>query len=197
MARDLSPADDRQKWDDRYREHDFDPERQPTEFLRQTTATLTAGRALCLAAGAGRNAVHLATEGWSVTATDISPAGLQWCRQLASEKGVEVETVEADLSDWRLGDDQWDLVTMVSYLQPDLFADIRRSLRPGGHFLLHTFSPGQLQLGWGPRGAAHLADPAVIRQALAGWHLVHFEEGVFERPDGRREAVLRVLARRA
>lgn len=150
--------------------------------------------------------MHLARQGWRVTAVDIAPTGLDWCRRLAAEAGVEVETLVADLvgpagtgAAWDPGSERWDLVTMVSYLQPDLFAAIRRSLRPGGRFLLHTFGRRQPEMSWGPSNPAFLADTAQLRAAFADFDLERCDEGEFERPDGpdgRREYVVRLLARR-
>ena len=102
----------------------------------------------------------------------------------------------ADLAAFGPPAGHWDLVTMVSYLQPDLFAAIRRTLRLGGHFLFHTFSQRHLEQGWGPRSPTHLADPEKVRAAFRDWDLVRFEEGVYPRSDGRREAVVRMLARK-
>ncbi|HIG18216.1 MAG TPA: class I SAM-dependent methyltransferase [Candidatus Handelsmanbacteria bacterium] len=94
-----------------------------------------------------------------MTATDISATGLQWLNRWARECGVDVESVVTDLVSWEPGTTCWDLVTMVSYLQPAFFPAIRRALRPGGLFLFHTFGPKQLEQSWGPRSAAHLAEP--------------------------------------
>jgi len=192
----MTAAAERDRWEARYKEPDYDPDREPTAFLVDATQALIPGRALCLAAGAGRNAVHLATQGWTVTATDISETGLHWCRRWATDSGVDVDTVVADLAAFDPPAGHWDLVTMVSYLQPDLFAAIRRTLRPSGHFLFHTFSQRHLEQGWGPRSPTHLADPEKVRAAFRDWDLVRFEEGVYPRSDGRREAVLRMLARK-
>jgi SAM-dependent methyltransferase len=189
--------DERSTWETRYGADDYQPEPAPTPFLVEATARLVPGAALCLAAGAGRNAVHLAAAGWQVTAADISSRGLQWCRRLAQDRGVDVVTVATDLRTWDLGRDRWDLITMVSYLDVGRFADIRRALLPGGHFLLHTFGRGQTELGWGPSSPDHLAQPDQVWAAFEGFDLVHFEDGVFPRPDGRREAVVRMLARRS
>lgn len=196
---------DRAKWEERYGAADYQPERQPVPFLVEAVAGLTPGAALCLAAGAGRNAVHLAALGWRVTAVDVSPRGLAWCRRLAAERGVTVETVEADLTCWDPGGQAWDLVTMVFYYDPALFPAVRRAVRPAGHFLLYTFTLAQLAQGWGPRSATHLARAEDLRRAFGDWTFVRFEEGLFPRGDEgcgdercgdeRCEAVVRLLAR--
>lgn len=192
----MSTEDDLSKWEARYAADDYKHDTVPVPFLVEATADLPPGRALCLAAGAGRNSVHLAARGWQVTGVDISPRGLARCRQLAADRGVAVATVAADLSTYDMGEAAWDLITMVSFYDPDLFAGICRALRPCGHFLLHTFGPGQLELGWGPRSGDHLAQPEAIRAAFADWEMTRFDHGLYPRADGRQEAVVRALARR-
>lgn len=105
----------REKWESRYRAGDFEPNREPVPFLAAEASKLRPGRALCLAAGAGRNAVFLAELGFAVTAVDIAPAGLAWCRRLAAERGVEVETIAADVLSFDAGVESWDLVTNLYF----------------------------------------------------------------------------------
>jgi hypothetical protein len=45
--------------------------REPNDFLRKQVAGLKPGRAICLAEGEGRNAVHLARLGHKVIAQDL------------------------------------------------------------------------------------------------------------------------------
>lgn len=184
----------RTKWEQRYGADDFQPLPSPSEFVTGSVAQLTPGRALCLAAGSGRNAVWLAAAGWQVTAVDISPRGLAWCRQLAADKGVELETIEADLSTYDLGCQAWDLITMVFYYDPALFPAIRQALRPGGHFLFHTFSRHQMKKNWGPSSATHLARPQDLESGFGDWDWPRYGDDDFLRDDGRQESSIRLLA---
>ncbi len=99
----------------------------------------TQGRALDLAAGAGRISGWLAARGLDVTAVDISPAGLELARQNLQAKGLTVKTIEADLETQPsldfIGDGAFDVVTCFLYRQRDLFPAIRAKLQPGGIFL--------------------------------------------------------------
>ncbi|MGY8827385.1 MAG: class I SAM-dependent methyltransferase [Candidatus Latescibacterota bacterium] len=79
----------RRKWQARYSSADYEPHTEAEPLLREGAAQWKKGEALCLAAGAGRNAVFLAECGFAVTAVDISEHGLERCRQLANERGVE------------------------------------------------------------------------------------------------------------
>ena len=164
MAR-QSPSP-KEKWESRYRADGFEPNRTPVPFLVQAVGKLKPGRVLCLAAGAGRNAVYLAEQGWAVTAVDISPAGLAWCRRLASYRGVEVETIAADLLSFDVGAERWDLVTNLYFHEPALFPPIRAALQKGDHFLFQTYAKAQANFGGGPTNPGHLVDPEELRQAF-------------------------------
>jgi SAM-dependent methyltransferase len=89
---------------------------EPNRFLVAEVDGLAPGRALDLACGAGRNAVWLAEQGWTVTAVDFSDVAIENARGLAAERGVEVEWLRADLREWEPAPGAFDLV-VVLYLQ--------------------------------------------------------------------------------
>ena len=74
-------------WDQRYGGDAYFYGTEPNDFLREQAAVLPPGRALCLAEGEGRNAVHLAQLGHAVLAQDLSSVGLAKARQLAAQIG--------------------------------------------------------------------------------------------------------------
>ena len=59
-------------------------------------------RLLDLGCGEGRNAVHFASHGFDVVGVDLSLPGLDKARRYASEAGVHVETIHADIVDYEL-----------------------------------------------------------------------------------------------
>lgn len=59
---------------------------------------LRKGRALDVGCGTGRDAVHLAQRGWSVTGVDAVPRALEAARKRAAEAGVKVEWVQGDVT---------------------------------------------------------------------------------------------------
>ena len=131
----------REKWDRKYAEVDLLWSRDPNRLLVSEAAGLSPGRALDLACGEGRNAIWLAEVGWRVTGVDFSEVGIAKARQRASETGLEVDFVCADLLEYEPEHEAFDFV-LVLYLQ--LLADERRlvlaraseALVPGGTFLL-------------------------------------------------------------
>ena len=182
---------ERAKWEARYGAEDYAPDQEPVLFLCEHVDTLPVGRALCLAAGTGRNAVFLAERGFAVTAVDISARGLAWCRALAERRGVEVTTVEADLLSWDFGEGEYDLVTDFYYYEQALFPAIGRALKPGGHFVFQTFSVDQALRSTGPRNRAFMVESHELLAAFAGWGIRYFEDAVVE-----DQAVVRIVAQK-
>ncbi len=62
------------------------------------------GRALDVATGGGHTALHLARDGWAVTAGDVAPKMLENARKLAAESGFAVETLLFPAEEMPFGD---------------------------------------------------------------------------------------------
>ncbi|MEU9123114.1 methyltransferase domain-containing protein [Streptomyces sp. NPDC048506] len=124
------------------------------------------GRALDVGCGPGRNALHLASEGFAVDAVDLSPAAIAWARDRARDVGAEVRFHCGDafaLAGAEL-DGPYDLIydsgcfhhlpphRRISYL-----ALVDRLLAPHGHLALSCFAAGAM--------GCELDDAEVYRQA--------------------------------
>lgn len=167
----------RQFWDERFGAEAYAYGTEPNDFLRQQTAHLPLGDALCLAEGEGRNAVHLASLGHRVTAQDLSPVGLQKAEKLAKSRGVAIRCACCDLQDFHPPENSTDLVVAIwMHLEPNLRAEVHRrairALRPGGLLLLEAYRPEQLELGTGgPPSIELLISPEQLKQELGGLEL--------------------------
>ncbi len=190
-------SSDAEKWNARYSGAVPAAANAPVPFLAANVHRLGSGKALVLAAGRGRNAVFLAERGFEVTALDVSDVGLRQCENLAEFRGVEVSTVCADLDDYDLGTEQFDLITMIYYYEAPLFSSIREALRPGGHFLFQTFSARHATVGtFGPKSPNYLAVISDIQSPFADDHIIHLEDIVIS-DEGGTEAVIQMIARKA
>jgi len=170
-------------WDEKYGAPGHYYGTEPNRFLREHHAVIPAGGAvLCLAEGEGRNAVFLAQQGYRVLAVDQSPVGLHKAERLATERGVEIETIVADLADYRIEPGRWDgIVSIWCHLPPPLRAAVYgqavAGLRVGGAFLLEAYTPEQLRYGTGgPKSADLMPTLAELRTELDGLDLVHAVE---------------------
>lgn len=184
-------------WDRRYSREMYLYGKEPVDFLRQVVGRLRVGTALALAAGEGRNAVFLAQQGFEVTAVDISAKGLEKCRALASEHGVTVHTVVADIDTFDVGHGRWDLITDFYYHDPTLYARVMQGLKPGGFFILQNFSLDQPSTNrFGPKKAEWLVAPNQLPRAFTGWRIRYYEDVTVELDEGMhkgRGAVVRLL----
>jgi SAM-dependent methyltransferase len=153
---------DAEAWDERYAASELVWSREPNQFVAAELADLPPGSAVDLAAGEGRNAIWLASRGWSATAVDFSQVALDKGARLA--EGLDVTWVCADATTWQ-APAPVDLVVMAYFQVP---ADDRRRavrsaagmLRPGGTLLLVAHDSTNLTEGTGgPQ------DPAVLMTA--------------------------------
>ncbi len=182
-------------WDKRYRlkEHAAsDLEAPPTPLLVQTAAQLAPGRALDLACGAGRNALWLAEQGWDVTAVDGAPAAIEILRDRATERGLKIDAVVADLEkgEFEIEPARWDLIAICYYLRRNLFEPAKRGVAPGGILIsiVHVNEPGEED---GP----HRLRPGQLERYFEGWEILHRHEGKATDAAHRR-AVAEIVARR-
>lgn len=191
-------------WDERYDGDEYAYGTEPNDFLRVVAPRLPVGRTLCLGEGEGRNAVFLAGLGHEVTALDASAVGLEKTRRLAEAKGVTVRTVHADLADYGIEPEAWDvIVSIFCHLPPDLRRCVNEQvvvgLRRGGAFVLEAYTVRQLRLATGgPAAAEMMMSLADLREDLAGLRLDHavelereIHEGCFHSGTG---AVVQVFA---
>jgi SAM-dependent methyltransferase len=194
-------------WDERYGAAGYFYGTEPNDFLRERCAAIPAGGdVLCLAEGEGRNAVFLAAQGFRVVAVDQSAVGLRKAERLATERGVAIETVAADLDGYRIEPGRWDgIVSIWCHLPAGLRAVVHRQvvdgLKIGGVFLLEAYTPAQLRHGTGgPKSVDLLPTLAELRRELAGLEFVHAEERerVIHEGEGHDglSAVVQVVARR-
>lgn len=145
-------------WDERFRAPGFAYGSEPNDFLKAVRPRLSQlGRALCLAEGEGRNAVYLAQQGFEeVIAMDSSRVGLEKADALAAERGVanRVKTVVADLREFTIEPNHFDAVVFIwCHMAEPLRTQVHRAaiagLKPGGAFILESYTPRQLQLKTG------------------------------------------------
>lgn len=143
---------DTHAWDERYAGADPVWSLDPNQFVVSELAGLVPGPrgALDLACGEGRNAIWLARQGWTVTATDFSQQGIERGRALAGDLPIT----------WEVGDaltmplPTVDLV-VIAYLQlpaEQRRAAVRRAfeaLAPGGTLLVVAHDSTNLDEGTG------------------------------------------------
>ncbi|MCQ4574797.1 MAG: methyltransferase domain-containing protein [Candidatus Brocadiales bacterium] len=188
-------ADDRERWDERYAGGEYVYGRDPLKFLSGNVSLLPGGRALVLAMGEGRNAVFLAEQGYDVDGCDISPVAVKKARRLAAERGVRINAFEADLEDYTLEQEGYDLIACFYYLQRDLIAQMKAALRPGGMVIMETYTVENLNIGLhGPKNREYLLEENELLHLFLdlGMKIIFYRETVI---DGEK-AIASIIAQK-
>jgi SAM-dependent methyltransferase len=183
-------------WDERYAAKEYVWTVTVNQFVEANLAALPPGTAVDLAAGEGRNAVWLATKGWTVTAVDFSQVGLDKAQRLAADNDVTIETICADATTWQ-PPEPVDLV-VLSYLQlptDERLAVLDRArtwLRPGGTLFLIAHDKSNVDGGHGgPSSTEVCYDPDETVAALEGLEITTAEVARrhVDTPDGTATAL--------
>ena len=195
-------------WNRRFEGDGFIFGQEPNDYLRSHAALLPAGgRALCVADGEGRNSVWLARQGLQVEAFDIAELGVAKARRLAEQCGVTVDYSVADCEQWAWPADSYDAVIaiFVQFADPAmrerLFANMVRSLKPGGLLVLQGYTPRQLEYKTGgPPILSHLYTEALLREAFAALQIIELRDYEAELAEGSqhhgRSALIGLVARK-
>ena len=193
-------------WDERYSEPGFAYGTAPNEFLVSVADRIPKGTILSLAEGEGRNAVYLAALGYEVTGVDGSEVGLRKAAELAIERGVAITTIQADLSTFEIGAEQWDGIIacychVPSAIRIPLHQAAVRGLKHGGAFVLEAFSKEQLAYNTGgPQSPDMLMSLDDLKRELSGLEFIHTVQLVRDVREGSRHtglaSVVQVLAKK-
>ncbi len=149
--------------------HKYDRQMRFFEWLlfgggREWVCSQAEGEVLEIAVGTGRNLPYY-PDGVRLTGVELSPAMLEVAHARARELGREIDLRVGDAQALEFPDERFDSVvcTLSLCTIPDdraAVAEVRRVLRPGGHFLLleHVRSP-LLPI----RTAERLLEPLMLR----------------------------------
>ncbi|MBL0169690.1 MAG: class I SAM-dependent methyltransferase [Gemmatimonadaceae bacterium] len=172
-------------WDQQFSAAEFKYGTSPNAFLREQATRLAPNSTVLVPGdGEGRNGVWLAEQGHRVTSVDNSTVGLAKAQALASERGVSIETVCADLGLWRpTARSSYALVLVYVHFPPLVRTSIHRQLlaglRAGGVLILEAFHPRQLgRASGGPKDVTMLYTLDMLRADVAGVPDAVFDECV-------------------
>lgn len=116
------------------------------------------GRALDIGCGTGVNSVFMAGHGLRVTAVDFVPRALTFAAELARRRGVEIEFVRADITEFQY-EGTFDLVldsgcfhTFAGEKRMRYKERLLAMTSPSAHYVLvHASNTKKLDFGIGPR----------------------------------------------
>ena len=184
--------EDRGRWDELYGTKNYVFGTEPSAFLKRYVHLLPVGRALDIGMGEGRNAVFLARLGFDVAGLDISSMALAKARKLAQERGVRITTIQADLSQYDLPENVYDVVININFLDRALIPKIKKSVKPGGYVVYENPTIDQLKFATGSElRRDQLLEKGELRRLFADWESIRLEEKI----EGRK-AYAGVIARK-
>ena len=160
-------------WDERFAGEEFFYGTAPNDFLAAHVDRLR-GPVLSLAEGEGRNAVFLAERGLQVLGVDNSAVGLAKAEGLAGERGVQIQTVVADLADYEPQSGHYGAVISIfahlpGMVRQRLYPRVEAALRPGGLLLMEAYAEAQLPRSTGgPKNLEMLVTEDKLRREFPG-----------------------------
>lgn len=172
-------------WDQKFSlpDSDYKYGKQPNRFLCEQAVRLNPRSQVLLPGdGEGRNSVWLAEQGHHATAMDSSIVGLEKALKLAAEKGVNIDTVHADLELWTPAPASFDALVLTYVHLPASIRSLAhqrlvQSLRPNGWLILEAFHPRQLGYkSGGPKVDDLLYTVDMIRSDLATFPALFLKE---------------------
>lgn len=195
-------------WNDRYGSVELVYGLAPNDFLAEMSKHFpSAGDALDIGAGEGRNAMFLASLGFRTLAVDQSEVGMQKAMRLAGERGLPLQTQIADLRTFNAEPESFDVISSIFVHLPadirrPLHAGVQRWLKPNGLYVLEVYAPDQIaRTTGGPKDPAVFASLDEIVAELHGLKIEHraalvrnVNEGDFHSGEA---SVLQVMARKA
>lgn len=176
-------------WNERYAREGYLYGTEPNSFLAEH-AGLLRGPVLSISEGEGRNSVFLASLGLEVLGVDISRVALEKAKKLAASRGVEIETLVADLAVFEPEENHYGAVVSISAHLPSavrnrLYPRIERSLKPGGILILEAYSEDQLSRDTGgPKNADMLMTAAKLKREFPNLEPVLLRETEREVAEG-------------
>jgi len=173
-----------QMWDEKFSREGYFYGFEPNVFIASKTDLLVPnGKVLCLGEGEGRNAVHLASEGFDVTALDASPIGMTKALMMADKRGVSFQTELLDLEQWSPREAYDAVVTSYLHLEEPLrtqaFQKAVKTLKTDGYFIGEFFSINQIpRESGGPKKPSLLYTVDSLKQifSIDGCEIIYLQE---------------------
>lgn len=200
-----------ERWNDRYSAEAFAYGELPNNYLQAQLAQLPAGKILFPAEGEGRNAVFAATQGWDVSAFDISEAGRRKAMRLAATHGVTIAYDVAELQALPYVGEQFDAVALIyahfpAAIKSAYHRQISAWVRKGGYVIFEAFSKNHLAYNaqneavGGPKEIDMLFSVAEIEADFAEYEILELAEQEIELHEGLYHngigSVIRFLGRK-
>ncbi|QSZ41873.1 methyltransferase domain-containing protein [Sulfurimonas aquatica] len=181
--------EDKERWNKRHVEQPMRHSIEP--IVEKYIDRATVGNALDIACGIGRNTHFMAEKGFLVDAVDFSDYALSEIKNLAT-----ITKIEADLDEYNLEYNKYDLIININYLNRRLLPQIKETLKSGGLLIFETFivAHGDFQQ---PSNPEYLLRKNELLHAFIGLDIIYYEEHDDVNLRGEKTRVASLVARKA
>lgn len=176
----------------------------PAAFLVQQIHRIPKSRVLDLAAGRGRNALYLLSQGMEVTAIDRDAdalAALTAAAQARHFSGLTTQIVDLEADPDHLpglGAEQYDAAIVCFYLHRPLFPVLMEALKPNGILLYETFTIDNYFRHQHPRRWEFCLAHNELLRLTSPLRVLHYDEGEHDSGHGSGPVfTARLLAQKA
>jgi tellurite methyltransferase len=116
----------------------------------------------------------------------------------ASERGVAVRAIRADVLDTPFPRPPYQVIANFSFLERALFERFEQAVAPGGLLIFETFTRDHVEAAGGSIPAGHTLDRGELRAAFPALELVDYREAIVDRDlgPGRKGVASLVACRR-
>lgn len=183
------------RWDERYSSEEFAYGTEPNNYLREQLSKLQQGKILFPAEGEGRNTVFAATQGWQVSAFDISVNGRNKALQLAEQLGKTIDYQVGELSTLNYQKEQFDAIALIyahfpGAVKSSIHKMLNQYLRKGGFIIFEAFSKNHLEYTaknekvGGPKDIESLFSIEEIQADFPDYDIIELAETEIELSEG-------------
>ncbi|MBS7566714.1 methyltransferase domain-containing protein [Mucilaginibacter sp. Bleaf8] len=175
------------RWNERYSDSAFAYGEEPNHYLKEQLEKLKPGKILFPAEGEGRNAVFAATQGWAVSAFDISAQGQKKAEQLAQKNQVTISYKVGELPVLGYQEEEFDAIALIyghfpAAIKSQMHQALSKHLRKGGIVIFEAFSKAHLsylaqneKVG-GPKDVDSLFSVEEIRADFNNYDIIELDE---------------------
>ncbi|MCX5902063.1 MAG: class I SAM-dependent methyltransferase [Proteobacteria bacterium] len=182
---------DKEKWNERYK--DTSSDNGPASLLLDNAHLFAKGKALDVAMGLGNNAFFLAAQGYAVTGVDISSVAVTRAAEHAKKNGLTIQALEADLAEFPIKDENYDLIVNFYFLDRTLIPKLKKGLKKNGLIFFETYTTEQRQFG-GPSNPDYLLKPNELLLSFLDFFIIYYHERII--PEAQPRAIASLIAQK-
>jgi len=152
---------------------------EPLPLVKLLAEQLSSGKVLEMGAGAGRNALFLASQGFEVQATDISASAIEKLTARASEEGLTLSAFVSDIAEEDIKENYDAIVCTFTFhhlTKKDAelaIGKMQSHTKPGGFNVITTFTKqGDFFKSYPNTPNFYLDNKEQLEQLYKGWRII-------------------------